>query len=599
MALRYPATFGSLAPRGIAPARLGVSGDVRGLPESFGYRGRYSGAGSFGAESFTQQGVECGVDEIIARNGPDPWREFCDCSFSTPTKLPVWKYNGLPLPVLPGQSWDDPTWVKTVVANIPSFDPAKLALGSMDLTVTNDDWQRCMSKWCGAPTGCWSPSKNLTEPNSSSWDGFNVHPGILAAPWTEFGAAARGIPKRNAGFWYGVASITTIDIKSYEPIRLYVTMLTNPARFAVLRGFASVFTGSAAEVYFATLQTSAVAQVAVLVTTEGGREYAMKNLILPLAQFGFTIIGVFLALFGGGIPAAVAMVIKYQAQQVFNSGRQPADPGPALAVLMAIASYGDQLADFFNPSKWAEGGTWRKLGSLIRLVAKEGRLTGPVADGFNVIGLTLQTIGGTVQNIQEGKPLSKTLDLICVDFFGFTATQFQAHAAQGTLAKLVKDSNTDPLMVRLFTFVAPAMEGVITALTFFADALAWLGHIFGGWDLMDGLAKSLRDIRQFIREMEKIQAATAPDALAAVSKAVDDAKRAADAKYAADAIAASPYAQSTANSRTFTAQGASQMLSAQGIPLAATTTKRTTVRVAEPGGAGGLILAGAAAWLLL
>lgn len=190
------------------------------------------------AESWVVPGQWCDVttfDKKAASGQVLPaWKDYCDCMFLDPVERVEFFCDGSPVPL-------------SVVQPSPFVDKsqeaqAKRAQAYCDAMkgrysikvhidwVRTEEWLKCMSNFCAVPIlGCPNPLvPSITMP-------MNVHPGASLAPWTELGAAARGIRKRNAGFLYTLGQITNISISDYEPLTMWKNIFTNPALFELHR----------------------------------------------------------------------------------------------------------------------------------------------------------------------------------------------------------------------------------------------------------------------------------------------------------------------------------------------------------------------------
>lgn len=605
MALRFAGHYGTSG---------GASGVIANSPAA---RQMYAGAfrPNFGAESYERPGVECSVDEITAAGG-DTWANFCDCSFAKPLSQQVWHYNNAPLFPPPGLGIADPLgagalqWLGILKDQMGVlWNPKLLEFKPIDGAISRGpEWSDCMSKFCAAATGCWNPSKKASGlSDAESWDHFNIHPGMWGAPWTEFGAGARGIDKRNAGFWYTIATATTINFKDFSPLRMFVLSFTNPVRFGVLAGVSAIFGTSIVYLNPALLFEAAMAQAIVMAATgSAGQEELMQEAIIPLAQFGFGVIGAFLALMTGNIPGAVAKVVKMQAQTLLSSGRAPVDVGPMMAVIYALANFGEDLADLFNPARWGEAGTWMKLGKTIQTVAECGIFGARdpatqklplAAQAIYTFGQSLKLGAKTVNTIVMGdddmnKKIATALDDLCVDFFGFTYTSFKNSIGTPDFDAILR-ARGNPDNYALFGLLAPAMESILKVLVIFIDAVKWLTSIFGGWDLASSVSMAMHQVIEFLDTLRAVSDATGKKPSPVKVIPADAAINPPVVAPVAPPIAAAPrLATVTQRAMSTTKQAVTGTISP------ADARALTIVPPAKSSG-GGLVLAGVAAWLLL
>jgi uncharacterized membrane protein YebE (DUF533 family) len=172
-------------------------------------------------------------DGLMQKQGYDlnaRWRAYCDCMFQDYALVDTYwidsvelkKPAGLPDNAFPGYV---NSLGKGAVAQGKKFE-----IRVEKRPVVTQNWTRCVSHFCASPAGCGQPDGRV--------DPFSPNPGMLADPWTEVGSATRGIPMRAAsGDWRWIrdlAAITVIDMSEYDPVALWKTMWTNPAKFTLL-----------------------------------------------------------------------------------------------------------------------------------------------------------------------------------------------------------------------------------------------------------------------------------------------------------------------------------------------------------------------------
>lgn len=185
------------------------------------------------AESYTVPGQVCSVGEYakLIEQGKvaEAWRGYCDCMFLEPVETTEFLCDGSPVPphifgVLGLYPKDEQ---KALVAK--SYCDTKGGKYAVRIKVVprrTENWEKCMGMFCSLPWGCPHPHfpDELHIP-------FNIAPHIVLAPWTDLGAAARGVPKKNAGIFYTVGQVFTLDLKQYEPLSLWRNKMTNPALY--------------------------------------------------------------------------------------------------------------------------------------------------------------------------------------------------------------------------------------------------------------------------------------------------------------------------------------------------------------------------------
>lgn len=186
------------------------------------------------AESYAIPGQTCDVGTIKAKfpalDDTRGWNEFCDCMFLEPTLREQIFVDGQLIPPMVLNPLSKPQreeLVKRLAAQKKAQNPALgvVVVKEEVVLARSENWSKCVSNFCAVPWGCPHPTiPGFTMP-------FNMSPAAGSPPWTEFGAAARGIPKRNAGVFYTVGQIITVDLKDYAPLNLWRNMFVNPALF--------------------------------------------------------------------------------------------------------------------------------------------------------------------------------------------------------------------------------------------------------------------------------------------------------------------------------------------------------------------------------
>lgn len=186
------------------------------------------------AESWTTPGKWCDVatfDKKAASGQVLPaWKDFCDCMYLDPVEKIDFLCNGSKVPenvLVPSPFVDKSNDAKAQRAK--AYCDAMRGSYSVNVNIEwirTEEWLKCMSNFCAVPIlGCPNPLvPSITMP-------FNVHPGAALAPWTDAGAAGRGIRKRDAGFLYTLGQVTNISLKDYEPLTLWKNFFTNPALY--------------------------------------------------------------------------------------------------------------------------------------------------------------------------------------------------------------------------------------------------------------------------------------------------------------------------------------------------------------------------------
>lgn len=299
-------------------------------------------------ESYYRPGVQCDVGTIEAAGG-DTWKAFCDCNFLAPLDIEKYSIDGRPV-ILPVRHMgmsdvQYETLRNNALRAATGGDMRRLRVEVEHKLVPGPEWDKCMSKHCMWATGCWNGSKN-------GWDPFNVHPGILAAPWTEFGAAARGIQKADAGIWYGVAQFISIDLNDYTPLALWQTFWRNPFKYSYLMLKLALFVPGGAVIVAAVNVTGppvALIPLASAQVAAQGKNY-FKEIIEPTATGSVKWLlaaADYLGSCGVGvnIPCGAGILVQKAAQDQIDTKEIERMPAPFRAVTVFLAKNGKRLVN--------------------------------------------------------------------------------------------------------------------------------------------------------------------------------------------------------------------------------------------------------------
>lgn len=337
------------------------------------------------AASFFQPGVEC--DTVAAGRTSDPWKTWCDCMFQ------------------PGSA----------------------------------DWNRCVARACLLAWGCPNPSKGGAN------DLFNAHPGMLAAPWTDLGAAARSIPKRNASVAYTLTGATVINLNEWTPLNLWQQYWLNPAHYAVLLGQLSLalpLIPVAGPVIAAALRAAGAAPPVQLLPLASAEVAArkldpVKAILEPTFKGSIKNIGTALSYLGNcgvgaNIPCGAGLAVKRVAQDQIDTGRINNYDPATRAITVFLADKGDALVEALT--KAITGGINRALATQVFNVLKSGFLAAKtVAQAVNdqaaAAVLTLlhkaAEVGYVIADgIEQRKTPESIADDVCDKLLGFRPSVF-------------------------------------------------------------------------------------------------------------------------------------------------------------------------------
>lgn len=485
--------------------------------------------------SYRRPGIDCDLGKIWAaakdtHNGDD-WHAFCDCNFLIPGRTERWYYKGAKLEFpqafeqMYGKQDNSPealertkaadglkTMTMRAMKIIPA-DPndnswrAHLKVVSEQFMIRGDDWKKCASHFCALPSGCWNPKKNTPtrkHPNypwtadvpglpwADSWDKMNVHPGALTPPWTEFGAAVRGIEKADAGFWYAVGQLTSIDPSDYEPLKLWQCWWMNPFKYGLLMAKASIFIpGGAllagvvnASVVPWTLVPFASAQVQA-----EGKNYveeiikpmgygSVKAIISAVKYVGKCGIGI-------NIPCGIGIAVQRAAQDQIDTDELKNIPKFMHPIIYFLAETGDQLVDAVFA---AIGGNFGNVFTVMMngigaIVDKVKDLDETARDVLNSIRLAAKIGLLIFSGIKEGRPALAIVDGVCTELLGWSPTLYAVYAKKSlreALEYVDKAMEARALLglgIRPADAVLKAVSGGISAIN---DVVGKLNEIVGG-----------------------------------------------------------------------------------------------------------------------
>lgn len=407
---------------------------------------------AFGSdESFTQPGVDCDLTKIQALPGgaEDRWRAYCDCAFLETRSRSQLVINGKLFgdrTEMPDAVWDE--YLRPIIATLKP--------GTFSLTVNvfttrgdaNNNWHKCMSGLCANPFGCDNGQKAAAgATGSEAKDPFNVSPFMAYPPWDDVGAAARGIPKRNANAWYTFGQLFSYDAAAYDPIALWKIAWTNPGLYSLLGLKAGLIPFNPMLAYFVTGPVGLFPFVCGAIAQKYGNqadysEYLFKPVGAGWIQFGKLAIK-YITKCGFGIPGAcgAGVVLKQVAEDQITSGEinNVLDPS-SRAVIVFLAKYGDQLADrLFGLAEMAQH--LRADPSLIAWFQQVFHVLrglpelDPAAQLFLGLGERLLGMAYAIaQGIQQGRDAGTIVDEGVNALLGFRPSLILALIQQGNIA---------------------------------------------------------------------------------------------------------------------------------------------------------------------
>lgn len=438
------------------------------------------------AQSFFKPGVECSVASIEAGPGDawTKWNRWCDCMFE------------------PGSA----------------------------------DWKKCVAKHCVLGWGCAQP-----------WgtDPFNVHPGMLVAPWTDVGAAARGIPKRDASVAYTIAGATAINLAEWTPLSMWQMYWNNPAHYAFLLGQQAVvlpLIPVAGPIIAAALRAAGAAPPfqlipAALAEVAARKLDVGKAILEPVAKGSIKNLGTALSYLGNcgvgaNIPCGAGIAVKRVAQDQIDTGKINGYDPTTRAIVVFLADKGDELVT--ELAKAVTGSINRALATRVFVILKSGfALAKTVALSVNdqaaVDVLTLLHRAAEVgyiiaDGIEQKKPIEQIADDVCDNLLKFRPSVFfnllkqnsQAAVAMVKSAQQAQGSGFEKALA-VVSAVGQGLEGIAKVIL---DFERQLGTSLGDLSAMFmNAVGALSGTRQAVTMMqEQVLHAATPVGTGTVSK---------------------------------------------------------------------------------
>lgn len=330
------------------------------MAQSFGIPSRNCSVAEFDAAR-----AAAGVDAVkIAQS----WKGFCDCMFIEMAEVTDFEIGGIAvIRCMNGKckNQNDGTELTATPDQCAKWASGEAARRGVSYSVNiygtlnpTPEWAKCMSNFCLAPGGCPNPAvPSLMMP-------FNADPGSSLSPWTDVGAAARMIPKRNAGFFYDVTAALHIDLHAYEPLKLWQTFWKNPVLFGWLMlkiqlipvagaAYSLSMTGTGPPIFLIPGALESAARQGLDPVKEVFEVAGMG--LIEQAKFLVAYIGKC----GFGIPGAcgVAMAVQKAAQDQIDTGEiNNVASKEGKAIIIFLAKNGSDLVDsvmsvLANPEK--------------------------------------------------------------------------------------------------------------------------------------------------------------------------------------------------------------------------------------------------------
>lgn len=331
------------------------------------------------------------------------WKDFCDCMFLEPSEITVFKCNGNPISFPPTMAgWGEiqrAKWAQDYCKQVGG----RYSVSIVPSTKQTQNWFKCVSNFCAAPGGCTNDITGTPMP-------FNMSPFMATPPWTDTGAAARGIPKKDAGFMFTVTQAVSIDIDAYEPLRLWTTFWENPFLFGLLMAKITLIP-VAGLVYQLGLTATGIPFALIPAASASAQRQGKdpsKAILDPIVKGSIKSAGLALKYLGKcgvgiNIPCGAGLVIQKGAQDQIDTGEINKVGDPVTRGIIAfLAKSGDKLVDSIINSigdVWG-GGVFAVLEAGFRAAA-QGLRDGGEITAAKILDL-LAIVAGLGQVIASG-----------------------------------------------------------------------------------------------------------------------------------------------------------------------------------------------------
>lgn len=444
---------------------------------------------------------------------PEGWKNFCDCMFLGARVRVDVLVDGRSL-YIPGLDTQNLTEAQSnelvklaVQAQLAKTPKANIRYIETLEPVKTENWYRCTSLVCaipGAGSNYGRPGAGIggcANPYTGAVDPFNIGVGMPFAPWTDLGAAARGIPKEGAGFGYTFTQLVSIDLADYTPLRLWQIYFQNPALFTLQVAKVSVLAPAAVPlmglflnfpVGAATLAPLALAQCAA----EG--KNVMQAMMLPalkgatsFAFVAFKSIGSFL---GGQWFSMAGALVGKAAQDQIDTGEigRVGDPFTR-SVIVFLSKNAARLGDEIQT---AVNGGWN-LESAPRVVDFIADMMEDLASEFkddqvayNGILLTtkaMRVASIIAEGVKQKTPAFRIVDQIIDKLFGFKVSELTAAVEAGPAAVKKLVATAQSVSGTPIDVVMQVLKMIETSFNDFTKVISDINTTFGG--AVDGLVK--------------------------------------------------------------------------------------------------------------
>lgn len=240
---------------------------------------------------------------------------------------------------------------------------------------------------------------------------------ISPPPWTEVGAAMRGIPKAHGSISAGAGLLAAVvnEIPSptdYDPRKLAVLVWTDPIKYGILSTAAQYVPGIGiaymSQFAIPGVGTPNPVGLAMAFALEGGNwTQAWNEIGQPILDAVGDKAGFVIDFFLQGAPVAV---VKYAIKQLQKSIKDP----KALGILAAIYSGADLVVGALrDPTRFKQAGIYVQLGSILTSAGNALITAGDPATGkwFNIVGGAIGGLAAPIVDLLNGNKTQALEDL--------------------------------------------------------------------------------------------------------------------------------------------------------------------------------------------
>lgn len=422
----------------------------------------------------------------------------------------------------------------------------------------SEDWYRCLSLSCAIPGpgdnygreknpwgGCARTTGGLVAVN----DPFNVNPFMLAPPWTDVGAGARGIPKPGASLAYELAQVLAVDPYDFTPLRLWQLYFKNKtvfilqaAKTGIISNVMSSFLlgpfGAVNATVFTQAAVAALTNPPLAITALGppslvqcaieGKD-VWKEMFKPALQgtlndalLAMKVVGP--AMGGQVFQAAGAIVARYAQDQFDTNEIARVQSKEARAVITFLAKYGETLGQRLQEAV-NQGLSLQSAPAVIEFVrdvfgdmAKWPEMDLQAQKLFGLISRGCGVAALIARGVKDQTPALEVLDSVVFYLFGFSFAHLRETILGGKAA--VQRLLAAGSKVSSFGEALDLLNSVVQTFGDLAKVVEEVNQAVGG--VIDGFSKQFADaavafgaatqgqIAQTVHEAEVVASGGAP-----------------------------------------------------------------------------------------